>query len=254
MPWNPDSYRQYQTQRNAPFEDLLALITIRPGMQVIDLGCGTGELTARLADTMPNSAVLGIDTSAAMLAEAFKLARPGLGFRQEKLEDITGQWDLVFSHAALQWVPDHESLLPRIIELIRPGGQLAAQIPSNHSHPVHRLLTETAQEGPFAGVLDGWTRQSPVLPVEEYAGLLFDNGCQNINVSERIYSHVLPDADALLEWARGTALVPYLERLPDDLHSPFIETYRHKLGAHWPAGPVYYAFRRMLVAAQRPIA
>src|SRR5689334_2351881 len=96
MPWDPDRYLQFREERYATFADLLALINVRPGLRVIDLGCGGGELTRRLADALPDSDVLGIDTSPEMLARAAEYARPGLRFEQRALEHVTGAWDLVF--------------------------------------------------------------------------------------------------------------------------------------------------------------
>src|SRR5947209_11813782 len=108
MPWDPDRYHLFKRERAAPFEDLLALIRPREGMHVIDLGCGTGELTLRLADALAGSDVVGIDSSPDMLERARELSRPGLRFELGDLQDAGGSWDLIFSHAAIQWVDDHE--------------------------------------------------------------------------------------------------------------------------------------------------
>jgi trans-aconitate 2-methyltransferase len=249
MPWNPDRYHQFQRERFEPFEDLLALIRRRAGLRVVDLGCGTGELTERLADWLPESEVVGIDNSPPMLERAAPRARTGLRFEVGTIESVTGTWDLIFSHAALQWVEMHEALIPRLLSLLAPGGQLAVQIPSNNSHAAHRSLAEVAAHSPFQEALAGWTRHSPVLPIEAYAELLHTHGGEELTVLEKVYPHVLPDAEAVLEWTRGTALIPYLERLPLDLHTPFLGAYRERLQTLWPSGPVFYPFRRTLFAS-----
>jgi trans-aconitate 2-methyltransferase len=265
MPWDPAQYHKFQAERFAPFEDALRLVRVRPGLRVIDLGCGTGELTRRLADALPESETLGIDSSREMLALAQAHARPGLRFAPGDLRAfIEGKppasspppplegWDLVFSHAVIQWVDDHETLVPALFVLVRPGGQLVVQLPSNHGHPTHRFIAETAAEEPFRAALGGWSRRSPVLPVERYAELLYAAGGTELTVFEKVYPHVLPDADALAEWTRGTALVPYLERLPEELREPFMARYRERLRARYPQQPVFYGFRRILFAATRP--
>jgi trans-aconitate 2-methyltransferase len=249
MTWNPDQYHKFRAQRFAPFEDLLPLIHRRPGLRVIDLGCGTGELTRRLADALPESRVLGIDSSAKMLEKAAAQARPGLSFEQGSIEQADGQWDLVFSHAALHWVENHEQLIPRLMAMLAPGGQLALQMPANHRHPSHLCVVDTAREEPFLGALAGWTRQSPMLDIDRYAQLLFDAGAQEQCVLEKVYPHVLEHADAVAEWTAGTTLVPYRERLPAALHEPFLARYREKLRQLWPTGPVFYGFRRILLWA-----
>jgi trans-aconitate 2-methyltransferase len=251
MPWNPAQYHKFARERFAPFDDLLALIHRRDGLRVVDLGCGTGELTRRLADALPNSEVLGIDTSEEMLERARTHERPGLRFERGSIETADGEWDLVFSNAALQWVKDHRSLLPQILSLVTPGGQLAVQVPSNHAHPSHTAIAALAGEEPFKRALHGWTRRSPVLGIEVYAELLYTFGATDIVVFEKVYPHVLENADAIVEWMRGTALVPLLERLPPELHEAFLERYRQRLRERRPSSPVFFAFRRILISATR---
>ena len=213
MPWNPDKYHQFQTQRSAPFDDLLKLVDIRPGLRVVDLGCGTGELTRRLADSLPDSNVLGLDASPQMLERAKEFIRPGLRFELGNQADLDGEWDLIFSNAALQWSDNHEQLIPNLFNRLAPGGQIAVQVPSNHNSTAHLTIIDVAGREPFVSALGGWTRQSPVLPIETYAELLFREEAQEILVFEKVYPHVLENADAILDWISGTALVPYFERL-----------------------------------------
>lgn len=251
MPWDPDCYHKFRSERFAPFEDLMGLIKVREGLQVIDLGCGTGELTGQLAEALPGSTVVGIDNSPEMLERAEEFARPGLIFEQGSIETVGGEWDLVFSHAAIQWVDDHYALIARLLALVRAGGQLAVQTPSNHGHVTHRLITQIAGEEPFRSALDGWVRLSPVLQVDAYAELLYKHGGRELTVFEKVYPHVLDGPDALADWTSGTALVPYFERLPEDLRELFMQTYRERLRALYPDGPLFYGFRRTLFAAMR---
>ncbi|MBX3080972.1 MAG: methyltransferase domain-containing protein [Anaerolineae bacterium] len=251
MPWNPDQFNKFQQERSASFDDLVNMLNIREGLRVIDLGCGTGELTARLADMLPNSAVIGIDTSAEMLAQAQHYVRPGLRFEYGDLTTIKGQWDVVFSHGVIQWVSDHPHLLPHLFSLVTPGGQLLVQVPSNHYHPSHMLVRQLAGEEPFKTALNGWVRDMPVLTIDAYANLLFAQGGLNLNVFEKIYPHVLAGADAIVEWTSGTLLVPYFERL-GSLRDTFVTVYRDRLRERFPNHPVFYGFRRILFSAIRP--
>jgi trans-aconitate 2-methyltransferase len=252
MTWNPDEYRRFEAERAAPFDDLLALIAVRPGLRVLDLGCGDGGLTRRLAAGLPDCEVLGIDSSPEMLARAQADAEPRVRFEHGTIEAVVGRYDLLFSHSVLQWVPNHAALIPRLLGHVTPGGQLAAQFPSNHGQPPHVLLAEVAREEPFQAALGGWTRLSPVLDVETYARLLFEGGAVAITAFEKVYPLVLEDAGSLLDWARGTALVPYLDRLPEALRKPFVARYRDKLEAAFPDKPVFYPFTRILLAARIP--
>lgn len=254
MPWSPEQYHQFQKDRFAPFEDLFALIKVRARMSVVDLGCGTGELTRRLAERLPESDVLGIDSSEEMLRRAREQEkREGLRFERAAIEEVEGAWDLVFSHAAMHWVENHRALVPRLLSLVMPGGQLAVQLPSNHAHPTHALITEIATEEPFREALKGWNRASPVLHINEYAELLHAHGGSHITVFEKVYPSLLENSDAMAEWTKGTTLVPYFERLPESLREPFMQRYRERLRALFPASPVFYTFQRTLFAAVRPL-
>lgn len=253
MPWNPGRYHQFQDERFAPFADLLALIKIRDGLRVVDLGCGTGELTRRLADELPGSEVVGIDSSPEMLERAREQAREGLRFELGTIEKVEGEWDLVFSHAAIHWVDDQRSLVARLLSLLKPGGQLVVQLPSNHGHATHTLIREIAAEEPFRTALNGWNRKSPVLSISEYAELLHQHGGQEITVLEKVYPSLLDNSDALAQWTAGSTLVPYFERLPDKLQEAFMERYGESLAALYPSSPVFYTFRRILFAATRAL-
>lgn len=250
MPWNPEKYHQFQTQRSAPFDDLLQLVDIRPGLRVVDLGCGTGELTRRLADSLPDSDVLGLDSSPQMLERAGEHARPGLRFELGNLAELGGKWELIFSNAALQWSDDHGQLIPHLFNYLAPGGQVAVQVPSNHNSTAHLTIIEIAGQEPFASALSGWTRQSPVLPIEAYAELLFREEALDILVFEKVYPHVLENADSIVDWISGTALVPYFERL-DSLKDDFVDAIRQDLRVLMPGEPVFYPFRRTFFSARK---
>jgi trans-aconitate 2-methyltransferase len=226
-------------------------VELRPRLKAVDLGCGTGELTRRLADALPESTVLGIDSSPQMLARAQSVARAGLAFEPGNQADLTGTWDLIFSNAALQWTEDHEALIPHLYGRLAPAGQIAVQVPSNHTHISHRLIIQTAQEEPFRSVLKGFVRYAPVLPIDRYAQILFDAGAEQIVVFEKVYAHVLEDADAVVEWVSGTALVPYFERLGTEKEA-FLVVLRDRMRAAMPGSPVMYPFKRTLFSARKP--
>jgi trans-aconitate 2-methyltransferase len=251
MPWDPTQYHKFQAERSAPFFDLLALVEIRPNLRVVDLGCGTGELTRRLAVTLPGSDVTGLDSSFQMLEKAASHSGLGLRFEQGDQAQLTGEWDLIFSNAALHWSENHGVLIPRLYDRLKPGGQIAVQVPSNHNHISHQLYRETAAEEPFKTILNGFQRHAPVLSIDEYARLLFTCGAQEIVVFEKVYAHVLEDADAVVEWISGTALVPYFERLGEHKEK-FVDALRVKMRVALPEMPVFYPFRRTFFSARKP--
>jgi len=250
MPWNPDKYHQFQSQRSAPFDDLLELVEVRPNLKVIDLGCGTGQLTRRLADSLPGSDVLGIDSSPQMLERTREYARLGLRFELGNQAELEGEWDLIISNAALHWSENHEELIPHLFDCLNPGGQIAVQVPSNHNSDAYQTINRVALREPYLGRLGGWTRQTPVLTIETYAELLFKKEAGDIIVFEKVYPHVLKNADAIVDWISGTVLLPYFERL-GDLEADFTEAVRQELKVALPGAPVFYPFKRTFFSARK---
>jgi trans-aconitate 2-methyltransferase len=263
MPWDPAQYERFKAERELPFVDASALIgPLREGSRIIDLGCGTGALTRKLADAHPTARVLGIDTSPQMLEEAKGRERPGLRFVRGAIEavdqigpDLIGEvsddprWDLVFSHAAIHWVPDHERLVPRLFARVATGGRLVVQLPSNHNATPQRTLGEVADEAPYRAAASAPVAERPVLSAVAYAELLWRAGGQQIVAFEKVYPHVMPDSDAVVEFMKGTAAVPYLERLPPALREPFLARFRERLRERMPDTPLFFGFRRTFFAA-----
>ena len=122
---------------------------------VVDLGCGPGQLTATLAERWPEASIVGLDSSPEMIAKAAAYAGPRLSFVIADLRDwqpVTPV-EVILSNAALQWVPGHRDLLPRLVDALVPGGWLAFQVPGNFGEPSHRLLRRLADDQRYAGHL-----------------------------------------------------------------------------------------------------
>jgi trans-aconitate 2-methyltransferase len=252
-PWNPECYARFAAERRLPFEDLVALLDPPRAGRVLDLGCGAGELTRALHERLGAGETLGVDSSAAMLEKAAAHAGAGLRFEPGDAGAFgPGSWDLVFSNAALHWLEDHAALLPRLAALVAPGGQLAVQMPCNDHHPSHAVARAVAGEAPFHGALGGWSRESPVLPPERYAELLFGLGFTARRVRLEVYGHALASRDEVVEWVRGTTLTDYQRRLPADLWPAFLARYRGRLAEVLPDHrPFLYTYRRLLLWGRR---
>lgn len=222
----------------------------RQQITAIDLGCGTGELTARLKDYLPDSDVTGIDSSPEMLERTRELEGPGLHFELGKIEEVSGSYDLIFSHAAIHWAPDPPALLHRFFSMLRPGGQIVIQLPSNHSHPAMSAIRSVAVQEPFVSALKGWQQPVHVLTINQYADILYKEGGKEINVYEKVYPHILDDVDALVQWTSATAMVPYLERFGESLKTEFLVRYKELLSERFKTIPIFFGFRRILFSAR----
>ena len=256
-PWSPAQYDRFAAQRQQPFRDLAALVRRRPGMRVVDLGCGSGEMTVWLHRELRAGETLGIDRSEAMLASARARAEEGLTFRRADLKNFEPDQaaDLLFSNAALQWLPDQESQLRRLVSFLAPGGQLAVQVPAMDDHPSHRAAFELAAEEPFASALEGCAWPRSTLAPERYLELLLELGFAEQHVRLQIYPHRLPTTESVVEWVKGTLLLAYQTRLPERLFGQFAAGYRERLLAELgEREPYLYSYRRILAWGQLPSA
>ncbi len=152
--WRPEDYLRFNDERSRPARDLLARIPLKAPELVYDLGCGPGNSTALLQEAYPKATVVGLDTSAAMLAKA-RNDLPQVQFLEADIASWPGDpnADLLYANASFQWVPDHASVLLRLLKGLKAGGVLALQMPDNLNEPSHRLMRETAAAGPWAKAL-----------------------------------------------------------------------------------------------------
>ena len=248
-PWNPDQYARDRDERSQPYFDLLGLVRPRPGMRVVDLGCGTGELTQVLHQQLQAAETVGVDRSETMLARSEAYAGNGLRFERGDIAHFSAPdaFDLVFSNAALQWVDDHDHLLPRLTKALAPGGQLAVQVPANHDHISHLIAHQIAGEEPFRSALGGYIRTVPVLEPEAYAAMLDRLGFVEQHVRLQVYPHHLAAREDVVEWNKGTLLTDYQQRMPPDLYERFLTRYRERLfSALEDTRPFFYPFKRIL--------
>lgn len=254
MPWNPQIYDKFKNIRYQPFYDLSALIQPAENAKAIDLGCGTGEQTAILAEKFKNTDFLGVDSSSEMLEERKQLESSNLRFRQSTTEDIIAsgeKWDLIFSNAALQWSDHHKELFPQLIDLVNPQGQFAVQMPVQKENLLNKILSDLVEEEPFASQLKGWKRSSPVLSIDEYAQILFDGGLQNIQLIQKVYPIIASDHETLYNFISGSALIPYMERLEGEEKEVFITTFKERIAENFPKLPAIYAFKRLLLYGKK---
>ncbi len=247
-------YVMFENERTRPVGDLLAAVPATPVHLAVDIGCGPGNSTEVLAARMPGATVSGLDSSADMIAAA-RERLPQFQFDVADIAtwDAAGPYDLILANAVLQWVPHHETLFPRLISKLAPGGNLAVQMPDNLDEPAHRLLRDIAASGPWAGKLHGVERTMRY-GADWYYPLLKPL-CTRVNVWRTVYYHALPGgADAVVEWFKGSALRPFLQLLDEGETIVFLERYRDAVAQAYPAladGTVLLPFPRLFIVATR---
>lgn len=254
--WDPAVYERYKTYRDRPALDLMVQIPDRRFREIWDLGCGTGEQAALLALRHPMANVHGLDSSPDMLRQA-KNRQSDVDWVLASVEDFAPATppDLIFTNAALQWLSDHETLLPRLTGLLEPGGVFACQMPMAFETGHHRILRETAEAGPWAALTRGARRINPTPSLTDYHGWL-SRTCGEVDLWTTTYLHALEGEDPVVDWMRGTALRPYLDVLAGDeaLLEAFLDAFRQRIAAAFPPredGLTLFPFPRLFMVAVR---
>lgn len=251
--WDPAQYRAYASHRARPFFELLARVDVDAPAYVVDLGCGPGERTLDLAVRWPDAEIEGIDSSAEMIAEARRTAGAGPRFSIGDLAEWTPgrPVDVIFSSAALHWVPDHQKLLPGWVDALSPDGRLAFTVPGNFDMDSHVILRELCESARWRDRLAGTVRHDVVSTPAEYLDLLAGPG-RTVDVWETTYLQVLTGDDPVLEWIKGTALRPVLDALPEPgERAELLGELAERLRSAYPMrsyGTVF-PFRRIFVVA-----
>lgn len=261
MSWDPTQYLKFGNQRLRPALDLLAQIPLSAPEQIVDLGCGAGNVSCFLAERWPQARLTGVDNSAAMLAKA-RATRPAA----EWVESGIADWqpdapvDLIYSNAALHWLPDHPALFQRLLGFLKPGGVLAVQMPRNFAAPSHTsidaALDALALPAEQRAAIDGNKLNSPVAEPSDYYDWIKPLA-GSVDLWETLYSHVLQGENAVAEWVRGTALIPVMNGLggPETpLCQRFLADYCARTNAAYPPradGTTLFPFRRLFIVATR---
>ncbi|MDE7362043.1 MAG: methyltransferase domain-containing protein [Oscillospiraceae bacterium] len=256
--WNSEQYLKFKEQRTQPAIDLAARLGGKPqgrDMEVIDLGCGPGNSTRVLKKRFPEAYILGADNSKNMIEKARK-DNPDLDFVvmdiSGDLSEMHGKFDVVFSNACLQWLPNHEELLPKLFKLLRKGGTLAAQIPMNYDEPIHRIIGKVSESAK-------WTEKFPekrifgTLTQSEYFDIL-SGLTDDFEMWQTTYCHRMPSIESIIEWYRSTGLRTYLAALSEEEGAEFIADISAELEREYPKqknGEIIFRFPRFFFIAKK---
>jgi trans-aconitate 2-methyltransferase len=255
MAWSSTQYLKFEDERTRPARDLLAQVPLEGAAHAYDLGCGPGNSTELLIARFGAGSVTGLDSDPNMLAAARSRLK-GTTFLEADLESWqpSEPADLLYANAVFQWVPDHLGALARLMDGLKPGGVLAVQMPDNLQEPSHVAMEEAAQQGPWR---DRFTTRNPkrdtLPPPAAYFERLAPKS-KRVDVWHAIYNHPMANADAVVEWMKGTGLRPYLDTAGRQHADAFTEAYRARIAALYAPmadGRVLFRFPRLFVVAVR---
>ena len=250
--WNPELYAKFIKDRTQPSIDLVNRLSGLNPKTILDLGCGPGNSTKVLKDKFPNAKVIGADNSDEMLEKARQLY-PEIEFihldASGDFHEVSGKFDIIFSNACIQWIPNHHSLLPKLMALLNPDGMLAVQIPVQAKLAVQNIIDELAVK--WSGKIN------PVgfndLTEEEYFDVLSEIS-KDFELWETTYCHRMPDYDSIIEWYKSTGLRPYLEQLSIEDAELFLGQVYNELKNRYSVqknGEIIFRFPRLFFTARK---
>ena len=254
--WNPEQYLKFGDERTQPSIDLVSRINL--GFEpdnIIDIGCGPGNSGRVLTARWPKAQFLGIDRSSKMIERA-SADYPHYTWRiaDASAFSSTIKYDIVFSNAAIQWMPDHEKLLVKLIELISDNGVLAIQTPAFRDMPVGKVIEEVANK-------PNWRKKtgdcSEVFTFHDYGFYynLLTSTMRSIEMWETYYLHILDTHESIIEWIRSAGMKPYLVRLDENGEKEeFTGEVLKEIRNRYPVqkdGKVIFPFKRLFMVGYK---
>ena len=254
MTWSAAQYVKFEEERNRPVKDLLARAPVSGVRRAADIGCGPGNSTETLRARYPQAEIVGIDSSPDMIAAA-RRRLPEIAF---EVADIVGwegaDFDVILANAVIQWIPDHEALLPALIAKLAPGGALAVQAPDNLDQPSHRLMGEIAADGPWADKLRDAAKARAARRGADWYFRLLRSHASRVDIWRTTYFHPLAGAGSIVEWVKGAGLRPFLDPLDPSERDAYLARYEAAIAKAYPAeadGVVLLPFPRLFFVATR---
>jgi len=251
--WNSAQYLKFEKERTQPAIDLVNRLNVNNPKRIIDIGCGPGNSTGVLASKFPASYILGIDKSENMISTA-KKNYPNLDFKLcdigSELSSLDKDYDIVFSNACLQWIPNHKRIIKELFNLLKKGGILAVQVPMNFNEPIHKIIREVTTSQKWKGYF-ALPRIFYTLSPGEYYDILSEIS-GDVNIWETVYYHIMVSHNDIIEWYRGTGLRPYLDVLNDENKTEFENDIMKRITENYPIqkdGKIIFRFPRLFFTA-----
>ena len=212
--WNSSQYLRFEQQRTQPAIDLAKKIRVKNPREILDVGCGPGNSSHVLKTIFPHANITGLDSSKDMIKKA-ESAYPDIMFRQcdavRELSESKEKYDVIFSNACLQWLPNHEKLIGNMLNALHENGELAVQMPMNQNEKAYQIMEEIICDPKWNIAGDPPERITSLSP-EAYFDLL-SRHATDFEIWETTYYHRMATCRSIVEWVKGARLRPYLDAL-----------------------------------------
>ena len=253
--WNPDLYLKFGRERIQPSIDLASRIDMEDPANIIDIGCGPGNSTQILHHRWPDSNILGIDNSEAMISKA-KQDYPNQQWQilDAGKDTIPGKYDIVFSNATIQWIPNHSDLFKKLKNILTNRGIIAIQIPLFFDMPLGKSIAQISKNNRWSDLTDNVNDLFTIHTFSQYYDILSEL-LNTIEIWESDYIHIMDSHVAILEMIRSTGLRPYLDKLDSENDKKDFEELVFKdIKKYYPVrrnGKVLFSFQRLFMIAKK---
>ncbi|MCU0860997.1 MAG: methyltransferase domain-containing protein [Methanomassiliicoccales archaeon] len=254
--FDAERYRAWSRPQREWGERLISSLHLQGDERVLDIGCGEGTLTARIASLVPKGSVLGMDASSSMVGLAKGLEASNLEFvvMDASRMGFEGEFDLVFSNAALHWVLDHRDLLARVCHALRPGGRSRLNFAGEgNCSNLFRVEREEMASEEFAVSFEGFVWPWFMPRPEDHRRMLSEAGFTDIQVEGQVADRHFT-TEELVNWIDHPSIVPLLEWIGDPAMSQrFRDRVVHRMveETRTPDGRHFETFRRVDSSARR---
>jgi trans-aconitate 2-methyltransferase len=253
--WNPDLYLKYRNERTQPSIDLINKIgiSLQP-RSILDIGCGPGNSSEALLQRWPNVKLTGIDNSANMIEKA-RTTYPNNKWIVADASNCTSnaKYDIVFSNATIQWIPNHQNLFKRLFNLVNNEGVLAIQVPKFNEMPLSRAIQKIANKEIWKEATKGCSELFTYHD-EKYYYDLMSSDYKSVEFWQTDYIHILESQYSIIEWIRSTGIKPYLDCLRDEERPLFESEVLAEIKYDYPVqndGKVLFPFIRLFMVGYK---
>ncbi len=226
--WDPGDYEKNSSAQESAAEAILSRLDLVGDEHILDIGCGDGKVTAKIAALVPHGRVTGIDSSKEMIDHARKRYPPtqyaNLRFENGDAQNLgyTSEFDIVVSFACLHWVKDHIAVLRGIKRSLLPGGRMIIQCSGRGTDDdIFALAKKIIRSDKWSEYFQGYSNPHGIYGPAEYHAWLNQIGLDELKVSLNVRDMVLPGRSGLEGFIRTTWL-SLTERIPDDMKEQFI--------------------------------
>lgn len=222
--WNPELYLKFEKERTQPVIDLISRIEKEKPERIIDIGCGPGNSTRELAKRWTKADIIGLDNSPNMIEKAQSESPEMKWINADAGVDLShlGKFDIVFSNATIQWIPNHFELINNLFSLLNSDGVLAVQVPNVSNMPINIALKSIIKADKWQDYFIDFSEGLYYDTLNFYYDILCTH-TNDITLWETHYYHIMSNHENIIEWYKSSGMRPYLDKLPsDEIRSEFL--------------------------------